>query len=898
MSVTILIWYSDMRFAFLPLLLLVIFSYKAFAQGKIDSLRIEAEQAKEQLKPDIYNSIARLYWYRSFDSSIYYANKAYNLAQKHELPIEEAKALNNLGVAYDLRGEYGKSLNHYFKAINLAIGQGAFTPDVPIEFFLSNRSSGYVNFNKPLIDSAGVSSVPVLNTSTGEVKDLLAVVANGYVNAAIVYGKLSRFEKSLVCLRQSLYIREALGDKKGVGVVLINLGTIYSKLKNFKMAENAYRESLKIRTEFSDKQGIANCNLGLGELFKEYGSTDSAYSYLRKAEHIFKQIESKKGISQVRAKIGDLYGLINQPEQAIAELEDALKIMLELKDKEGISSVNLRIGEVYLTAGKLRDAQIHYQTALNLAQEMEYYDIVAQSLQGLSLVYEKQGKVREAYNLLKEYVESYKSLKDNEFSGLLAEQLSLFEFDQIERENNLLKKESEIRQLNQARQKMFYILLITVISIVLLFGLIILIMYRSILRTNKQLKLLNGELESKVGSRTIELREALKLAEEANRLKSAFLSNISHEIRTPLNAIMGFTSLMANEMNKESMGARYIGEIRHSSDRLMNLINNIIDISRSEASEIRLNLKKCNIQAIAEQAVANYSEELSASGIKLITNFERVPEVYADYDNLHRVCSIVLSNAVKYTEKGSVAVSTIFRVKSETVELIFSDTGVGIDSEYLPFIFEPFLQESTGLSRLYQGAGLGLALARRLLSAMGGTITVTSRKGAGTIVCISFKIVQIDDNGDSPKIRNTKRDLERSTYPRAKKAKVLIVEENTYARFYLQSLLKRYLNVFVARDGNEALSLIDDSITFGPLFDMVIIDATIPEPWSARLFINEVYNRKAEYRKRPFILQFEENTIAESTNLLELGYAELIEKPIDRKKIYQLLAQHGRFKKG
>jgi signal transduction histidine kinase len=887
-----------MRFATFTFLFLVSFSYWAFPQGKIDSLRTEAEQSKQQLKPEIYNNIARLYWYRSFDSSIFYANKAYNLAEKYKLPVEMAKALNNLGVAYDMRGEYGKSLNHYFKAINLAINQGAFTPDIPIDFFLSNKNSSAFSNTKPISDSLGVKSNAALKEPNTETKALLAVVANSYVNVAIVYGKLSRFEKSLVCLRQSLYIRESLGDKRGVGVVLINLGTVYSKLKNFKMAENAYRESLKIRTEFSDQQGIANCNLGLGELFKESGNIDSAFIYLRKAEQIFKKIDSKKGISQVRAKIGDLYGATNQPVIAIAELQTALELMLELKDKEGISSVNLRIGEVYLLAGKHKKAQTHYQKALALAREMEYYDIAAQALQGLSLVYERQGKTREAYSLLKEYVSSYKSLKENEFSGLLAEQLSLFEFDQIERENTLLKKEGEIRQLNQSRQNIIYILLITIISIVLLLGMIILFMYRSILRTNKQLTLLNSDLESKVGTRTMELREALKLAEEANRLKSAFLSNISHEIRTPLNAIMGFTSLMASEMSKESMGARFIAEIRHSSDRLMNLINNIIDISRSEASEIRLNLKKCNIQSIAEQAVANFTEEFNVSGIKLITNFDRVPNVYADYDNLHRVCSIVLSNALKYTEKGSVAVTTVFRVKSETVELIFSDTGVGIDSEYLPFIFEPFLQESTGLSRLYQGAGLGLALAKRLLSAMGGTISVTSRKGAGTIVCISFKIAQIDGNGDAPKIRNTKRDPERGTYPRAKKAKVLIVEENTYARFYLQSLLKRYLNVFVARDGNEALSLIDDSITFGPLFDMVIVDATLPEPWSTHLFITEVYNRKAEYRKRPFIVQFEEVNPPQTTNHLDMGYAELIEKPIDKKKIYQLLAQHGRFKKG
>lgn len=421
-------------------------------------------------------------------------------------------------------------------------------------------------------------------------------------------------------------------------------------------------------------------------------------------------------------------------------------------------------------------------------------------------------------------------------------------------------------------------------------------MYRSILKANRKLTILNSELETRISNRTLELREALKLAEEANHIKNSVLSNISHEIRTPLNGILGFSSLLTNEFVLSSDESRYVREIRSSSDKLMNLLNDLIDISRAESNKLRVRYSHCSLQRKLNEVVDSFHDEIKLKGIKLITNIEKMPDVIADTENIYRIFSIVFSNAVKYTDRGSVSVALSYRQEEGSVEVIMTDTGVGIDPEYLPYIFEPFQQESSGLSRLYQGAGLGLALAKRLISLMNGTIQVTSKKGAGTIVALKFPVTLAESIQESVSAKITPREAVRGTEPRAKKAKVLIVEPNTYTRFYLQSLLRKYVNVYVARDANEALSILDDSINFTSLFDLVIVDSTISEPWDTQAFINEVFARKKEYKKRPFVVQVEENITLKEYPLAAMGYFKVIQKPINKKVLLDVLSEFSRKK--
>jgi two-component system, sensor histidine kinase len=883
-----------MRAIFLTFLFFF-FALQLFGNSnRIDSLRMASSKADSHEKTRILNELAKLFWYNSFDSSLKYANAAYDLAIKHENVVEQAKALNNLGVAYDLRGEYGRSLNSYFQIIKMASEKELFTPNVPIEYFTKHREDKSISPENINYETKNTIRNQKLNAE--EESQLLVVLANSYMNMGIVFGRLSIFEKSIICFRQSYEIRKDIGDKRGLAFILHNLGTVFFKLENYRQAEESFRESLLYRIENNDVQGAANTNLALGELFVKTGLPDSAFFYLRKANSTFSILQHRKGVSDTYAKMGDLLFLQNKPLEALDELRKALSILIDISDRGGEGLVYHKMGEVYLKLGEFENANKYFELSLNISKELDLKQLTAESLFGLSLVKEKKGQIPQAFSLYKEYIKVKDWIKEEKYSASLAESLTLFEVDRIESENYLLKKDNEIKQLNFERQRLLQVLLIALFLVLLFFGVALFYMYRSILKANRKLTILNSELETRISNRTFELREALKLAEEANHIKNSVLSNISHEIRTPLNGILGFTSLLTNEFDLSSDEGRYVREIRSSSDKLMNLLNDLIDISRAESNKLRVRYSHCSLQRKLNDVIDSFHDEIKLKGIKLITNIEKVPDVIADTENIYRIFSIVFSNAVKYTEKGSVSVALSYRLEESSVEVIMTDTGVGIDPEYLPYIFEPFQQESSGLSRLYQGAGLGLALAKRLISLMNGTIQVTSKKGAGTIVSLKFPVTLAESIHESVSAKITPREVAKGTEPRAKKAKVLIVEPNTYTRFYLQSLLRKYVNVYVARDANEALSILDDSINFTSLFDLVIVDSTISEPWDTQAFINEVFARKKEYKKRPFIVQVEENITLKEDPLAAMGYFKVIRKPINKKVLLEVLSEFSRKK--
>jgi two-component system, cell cycle sensor histidine kinase PleC len=236
----------------------------------------------------------------------------------------------------------------------------------------------------------------------------------------------------------------------------------------------------------------------------------------------------------------------------------------------------------------------------------------------------------------------------------------------------------------------------------------------------------------------VALKIALKKEEDANYLKDAFLANMSHEIRTPLNGIIGFSFLLEEELtileNKELY--EYACGIHESGERLLHLLNNIIDISRIEANDFKISLKSCNISYIISKVSELYNIQATEKGVRMNIQTLETPNAIADDEILSRALKIIIDNSVKYTEKGFINIFSDFIPEQNRVFIQVNDTGIGIDSTYLPNIFEAFRQESLGYSRDYQGAGLGLALAKRLVNLMKGEIIIESVKGIGTTVSI------------------------------------------------------------------------------------------------------------------------------------------------------------------
>ncbi len=264
------------------------------------------------------------------------------------------------------------------------------------------------------------------------------------------------------------------------------------------------------------------------------------------------------------------------------------------------------------------------------------------------------------------------------------------------------------------------------------------------LQAEKDISELNSSLEKRVIERTEELQTALVRAEAADKIKSAFLATMSHELRTPLNSIIGFTGIvlqgMAGPLNAEQ--SKQLGMVRGSAKHLLELINDVLDISKIEAGQLKIHTEPFNLPTLIELVVTLLKPAAEKKGLVFCTTISKdLGDMISDYRRLKQILINLINNAIKFTEKGNVTITAEllsdstqpFRVVSyPSVKLSVTDTGIGIKPEDLDLLFQPFHQIDSGLTRLHEGTGLGLAICRRLLELMGGHISATSEKSKGS----------------------------------------------------------------------------------------------------------------------------------------------------------------------
>lgn len=384
----------------------------------------------------------------------------------------------------------------------------------------------------------------------------------------------------------------------------------------------------------------------------------------------------------------------------------------------------------------------------------------------------------------------------------------------------------------------------------------------------------------------ITLKKALKRSEESNFMKNAFLSNISHEIRTPLNNIIGFASLLEAEISllENTELFDYAHSISESGDRLLHLLNNILDISKLEANDMEIVLRSGNINQIVANCTQLYVFKANEQKLKLNLTTNEVPPVLMDEKAMTRVISAILENAVKYTERGFINISTDYLTSRNEITIRIKDSGSGIDPSYLPIIFDPFRQESLGFSKEMQGAGLGLPLAKSLVDRMRGRIEIESAKGKGTIVTLFFP-PEKPATDTLPAGEPTRKQKFRSLQG----LDIFIVEDDLMNKIVLFEMTKPLGNVVTAVNGNETMEIIGQSYRNHKLFDIMLFDINLPPPWDGIKLMQEIRNTYPEYRNIPFVAQTAYAMVGDKEKLLEAGFDDYISKPINQQELYSII---------
>jgi signal transduction histidine kinase len=246
----------------------------------------------------------------------------------------------------------------------------------------------------------------------------------------------------------------------------------------------------------------------------------------------------------------------------------------------------------------------------------------------------------------------------------------------------------------------------------------------------------NEELERKVAERTHELAHAKAEAEEANRSKSLFLANMSHELRTPLNAVIGYAELLHEEAEERAPEfCPDLQKIKSAGAHLLQLINDVLDLSKIEAGKMELVLEELDLAAMVREAGETLRPQLERNGATLVVRIEEaLPEVVTDVTKLRQCLYNMLSNAGKFTHEGVITLvaDRPAGLGGAWIRLRVEDTGIGMAPDQLAKLFQAFTQADASISRRYGGTGLGLALTKRFCQMMGGEIAVESELGRGS----------------------------------------------------------------------------------------------------------------------------------------------------------------------
>ena len=377
-----------------------------------------------------------------------------------------------------------------------------------------------------------------------------------------------------------------------------------------------------------------------------------------------------------------------------------------------------------------------------------------------------------------------------------------------------------------------------------------------------------------------ELLIAAKKAEAANEAKTEFLQRMSHDIRTPINGICGMIDMAehyADDMEKQT---EYRAKIKEASNLLLELVNDVLDMSKLESGEVVLEEVPFNLSKISEEVLVVIEQIAAEQNIRIVWEKKEIThrDLIGSPGYVKRVMMNFLSNAVKYNrENGQIYISCI-EIPSEqpemtTMEFVCRDTGIGMTEEFQKHIFEPFAQEYTGSRTKFAGTGLGMAIARKLVEKMGGTITFESEKGVGTtfVIRVPFKI---DPDADK---REERKDVSEKSI---KGLHILLAEDNELnmeiAEFVLQN---EGADVTKAWDGQEAVELFRNSEPGE--FDVILMDIMMPvmNGYEATKMLRSLDREDA--KTIPIIAMTANAFTEDRIKAKEAGMDEHVAKPVD-----------------
>lgn len=622
-------------------------------------------------------------------------------------PKERIDVLNQLAETF-INDSIELSLEYYILAyeaslkqedVETIINQSIKVADIYTQLGRYNNALDFYNYS---LNAAGKLS------ATKEFSRIYRLIGNAYYY-------LGEYDKCLESHMESLRFAEMNKDEGGAAAAYNNIGLVYMKNQKLELALENYIKAEKVFAKIENfaNQGRAIINIGNIYYFKR--ELENALGYYQRALHIFEKINESSEIALAAQNISVIYDEIGDTENAIFYGEKSLKLYTENTDVWGIANLSKNLGYLYLGIKDFANSEKYLLLSLEHASQTNSLPLMLGTQKALTDLYEAKGDFKKAFEHLKQEYFLADSISQMETVKKLAELESNYDLAQKEKENSLLRR---------------YFTYISILSVFVV--LILLFNYRLKVRSNKQLRDKNAEIEA----------QNIKL-EEINATKNKFFSIIAHDLKNPLAAFIGFLDviqLRINEMSRDELNEN-LNQVGALAENMFDLLENLLKWGRSQVGTLEFKPTPVSAHELIDEAVGIVKMNAKAKSIDIDVNITEDFTFIADRNMLSTVLRNLLSNAIKFTNRNGKVELSASENDSEVIFLV-KDNGVGISLENQQKLFRIDSKFRTHGTEREAGTGLGLILCKEFVELHGGKLVVESTSMVGSTFGFSLPITK------------------------------------------------------------------------------------------------------------------------------------------------------------